>query len=130
MTAVNIATHALNAVYVITNVLLTGVPVRALHFFHGIVYAVTYVLFTLFYYLAGGTNEKEKPYVYSVIDWRSTGFTIGLSIGVSLVAVPLCHIFFWGLYHIRLLMFGCCKKSASSSELTQSSSELPLDKVP
>ncbi|OWF50346.1 Protein rolling stone [Mizuhopecten yessoensis] len=107
MTAVNIETHALNAVYVILNLFVTGLPVRILHFWHSMVYAFVYVLFSLFYTLGGGTNEANKNYVYSVLDWKgSTGFTVGISIAVIFVAMPLVHCVCYGIYRLRRAI--CC----------------------
>ncbi|KAK3102035.1 hypothetical protein FSP39_008269 [Pinctada imbricata] len=123
MTAVNIETHALNSVYVIINVLVTAVPIRLYHFFHGVIYAITYVLFTLIYYLAGGTNEDGKPYVYSTIDWRDTGFTVGLSLAVTFVAMPVVHTIFWALYKLRVFLFSKCSRNSDSVDI-------PMNKLP
>ncbi|XP_033744372.1 protein rolling stone-like [Pecten maximus] len=107
MTAVNIETHALNAVYVIMNLFVTGMPVRILHLWHSMVYALVYVLFSLFYTLGGGTNHVDKNYVYSVLDWKgSTGFTLGISIAVTFVAMPLVHCLCYGMYRLRRVV--CC----------------------
>lgn len=68
VTVIDIFTHGVNAIYVIVNASVTSVPVRFYHFLHGILFGVTYVVFTAVYYAAGGTNHQNKPYIYPVLD--------------------------------------------------------------
>ena len=44
-------------------------PVRILHAYQAVCYAIIYGIFTLIYWQAGGTDERGNPYVYKVIDY-------------------------------------------------------------
>ena len=114
LTAVDLETHALNVVYIVFNLMVTGIPVRLLHVWYSLVFGVTYTLFTLFYYLAGGTNADENPYVYRVIDWRKPGTAIAVSVVVGIVATTIMHLVIYGLYCLK--MFICCNTGCYLSD--------------
>lgn len=101
VTVIDIFTHGVNAIYVIVNASVTSVPVRFYHFLHGILFGVTYVVFTAVYYAAGGTNHQNKPYIYPVLDWTVPGTTLAYCLAVLLVALPLGHFLFFGIYALR-----------------------------
>jgi hypothetical protein len=109
--AVEIETHAGNSIYMFLNLALTGVPVRIHHFFHPVIYAVLYVLFTVFYHLADGTNANYDPFVYPVINWNDPGNAAMYGCLVALVATPLMHLVVYGVYALRMLIHrSCCSK--------------------
>ncbi|KAJ8301965.1 hypothetical protein KUTeg_020952 [Tegillarca granosa] len=115
MTAVNIETHALNAVYVILNLCVVRLPVRFYHLFHSVIYGAVYIVFSGIYYGAGGTNENGNPYIYSVIDWRKPGTAVLYSIVVVFIALPVVHMFLYCVYLLRILIHRkCCQQFTSS----------------
>lgn len=115
LTAVNLETHALNAVYVLLNLFVARVPVRFYHLFHSVIYGAVYIAFSGIYYGAGGTNEIGNPYIYSVIDWRKPGTAILYSIVVVLIALPVVHMLLYGVYLLRIFIHKkCCQHSSSS----------------
>ncbi|XP_062574951.1 protein rolling stone-like [Saccostrea cucullata] len=101
VTVIDILTHGVNAVYVIVNVSVTAVPIRIYHLFHGVLFGVMYVVFTVIYYAAGGTNHQDKAYIYSVLDWDNPGITLAYCLAVGIVAMPLCHLMVYGIYALR-----------------------------
>lgn len=111
MTVIDGFTHGVNAVYVMVNLGVTSVPVRFYHFFHGVLFGIAYVIFTVIYYAAGGTNHQDKSYVYSVLDWSDPGTTIAYSAASVLVAIPLCHFLLYGIYALRR----CTSRQQSAS---------------
>ena len=68
MIASNVETHALSSVYVAIEIAISQAPIRFLHFYQPIVFAILYGLFSFFYYLAGGTDHEGMP-IYPVTDW-------------------------------------------------------------
>ncbi|KAK3773736.1 hypothetical protein RRG08_001463 [Elysia crispata] len=107
--ALSIMTHAVNSLYVLSDIFVVASPVRLLHFVYSCGYAAVYILFSIFYHLGDGTNSSSKPYIYSALNWSDTGVSAGTAIGVVLVAVPLCHLFQFALYTLRLhLAETCC----------------------
>ncbi|KAL5006078.1 hypothetical protein ScPMuIL_017236 [Solemya velum] len=111
MTAVDAETHGVNSIYVLVNICLTGSPIRIYHFFHPLIYGVVYWLFSVFYFLAGGTNVDGMPYVYTVLDWREPG-TAAMYIGLTaFVLLPVCHVVMYFLTVARLAVYRtCCLK--------------------
>lgn len=109
MTAVNIETHIINALYVILNIGVTGMPKRLLHFWFSVIFGVLYALFTLFYHLAGGTNHNENPYVYPAIDWRKPGTAILYCAIVCFVLVPVIHSVLFGIHCLKVLLYEKCE---------------------
>ncbi|XP_045165334.2 protein rolling stone-like [Mercenaria mercenaria] len=121
MTSVNIATHIINTLYVILNISVSGVPKRVLHFWFSVVFGVVYALFTLFYYLAGGTNHNENPYVYPVLDWRTPGTATLYCVIVCFVLVPIVHLILYGIHRLKILLYqkcDCCRRSSNRKDYT------------
>ncbi|XP_061168113.1 protein rolling stone-like [Saccostrea echinata] len=113
VTVIDTLTHGVNAVYVLVNVSVSAIPIRIYHFFHGVVFGVTYVIFTVIYYAAGGTNHQNKSYIYSVLDWDDPGITLAYCAAVGLVAMPLCHLMIYGIYALRRCP---CRKNKETSQ--------------
>ena len=65
----NFSGHLLIAVANVLDVFISDRPWRLLHVFHSIVFAGVFVIFSLIYFLVGGTNYYFEPYVYHIIDW-------------------------------------------------------------
>ncbi|GFR63126.1 protein rolling stone-like [Elysia marginata] len=107
--ALSVMTHGVNSLYVLLDIFIVASPVRLLHFVYSCGYAGVYLLFSIFYHLADGTNSSSKPYIYSALDWSNTGKSAGMALGVILVAVPLVHLFQFALFTLRLhLAETCC----------------------
>ncbi|XP_071180533.1 protein rolling stone-like isoform X2 [Mytilus edulis] len=118
-TAVDIETHGLNAVYVLVNLFLTGIPVRFYHLFHSMILGTAYIVFSVIYKVLGGTNTQEKPYIYPSFDWSNTGYTSGLSLIIVLIAIPICHIILFLLYLLRIFVNKkCCCHTEIQNEAT------------
>lgn len=93
--------HLGNGILSVVDALVSGVPVRLLHFYMIQIYAASYASFTGIYYVAGGTGFNGTSYIYPPLDYeRNPGFAAGLCIGV-IILVPLLHLAFYGLYMSR-----------------------------
>jgi len=99
----NFSGHLFIGLAVILDVFISDRPWRLRHCVHPILFSVIFCIFSLFYYLAGGTNYYKEPYIYSILDWSRPWRTLGI---VSLVAATmiLMHFFLYCLYRIRLLL--------------------------
>ena len=72
--AITVVGHGLNTVLTILDLLISRNRRVLGHFVHALVFAGLYLLFTIVYYLAGGTNEDGiSPYIYPALDWRGFG---------------------------------------------------------
>ncbi|CAH0405232.1 unnamed protein product [Chilo suppressalis] len=69
----DVATHGFNSCVAVAELLLSRTPLRFLHFYQPFSVAVWYAAFTAIYYVAGGTDAKGEPYIYTVLDWRNGG---------------------------------------------------------
>ncbi|ESP03529.1 hypothetical protein LOTGIDRAFT_199138 [Lottia gigantea] len=111
LTTVDIATHLLNSAYVLSNLIITAVPVRIYHFFHPVLFSTLYIIFTVIYQEAGGSNGLDKPYIYSVIDWRTPDTAALYSVLAALVLTPISHVIVFIFYLIRKAIFDACLKN-------------------
>ena len=92
------------------DLLITGVPVRLLHFYHGSVYMVIYGLFTVTY---SSLAEDNDP-IYDQLDWKNSPVTaVGWVSGLSLVGVPLINLLCWVIYKIEMRILSYCNLGSS-----------------
>lgn len=87
--------HGLNFIIMMLDVFLSRKPVYLLHGLHFFFFAMTYVVFTIIYHAANGTNCRGKPYVYAAVDWNNPQKTITLMAMLLFVAVPAVNILLW-----------------------------------
>jgi len=104
----NFSGHLLIAVVHFVDVLVGDRPWRLAHSFHPVLFGCVYAVFSLSYYLAGGTNYHFEPYVYHITDWGRTGRTIGVLVGVTIALVTF-HAFFCLLARGREALKSCLK---------------------
>ncbi|XP_068626886.1 protein rolling stone-like [Battus philenor] len=83
--------HAVNAILMF--VLLTSArqPMRLLHVYQPISVAVIYLIFSVIYYYAGGTNPgTDGTYIYPPLDWSLPGLAM-ITVALSLVLLIILH---------------------------------------
>lgn len=98
--------HLLNSVYALSSLLFSAKPVRLLHFYHPVVYALIFIVFSVIYHVTGGGA------IYSTLDWSKTGSAILLTLLVLCLGVPIIHTFCFALYTLRLFLWSkCCNQS-------------------
>ena len=98
--------HLLNSVYALSSLLFSAKPVRLLHFYHPVVYALIFIVFSVIYHVTGGGA------IYSTLDWSKTGSAILLTLLVLCLGVPIIHTFCFALYTLRLFFWSkCCNQS-------------------
>merc|ERR1719402_757801 len=89
----NFSGHLLLACLHLIDLLIGDRPWRLVHALHPVLFGCVYAVFSLSYYLAGGTNYHFEPYVYHITDWGQTGRTICVLVGVTIALVTF-HAFF------------------------------------
>ena len=100
--ALNISTHVINAVYIIHNVSVTGMPIRLLHFWHPVIYGIIYSFFSLFYRLDNGLNHHGNPYIYKPINWNNAGQAVGYCLAITFVGIPVIHFALFGVHFVKI----------------------------
>lgn len=98
----NITKHGLNSVFMVIDTCLSSIPVRLLHGLYALLYLLIYIAFSVFYWLAEGTNNQGQPYIYSLLNYSdfkaSTG---GLLVVFLLVVLPILHLILYGITKFR-----------------------------
>ena len=64
-------------------------------------------MFSLFYYLGGGTDAEGNPYIYDILDWRDPGGAILFSF-LAFMGVFIIFPILYGFYHLRLFIYDEC----------------------
>ena len=97
--------HTFPSILGVIEILLTPVPVKIQHVVYPIGYGFIYLMFTLIFYLAGGTNSLlDDPAIYhGILDWTEPGTTCIANL-IIVVAMIGCQIFLWALYKARMVV--------------------------
>ena len=104
--------HGTNAIYVVVDIFITATPLRLLHFFHGLLFGAAYIIFSVIYTMAGGTNNLNKPYIYGIIDWKSKPqVAVAYAVSCVFVGVPMIWLILYGLYRLRIMIYESCSKT-------------------
>ena len=99
----NISKHVLNSVLMLVDTLVSGVPVRMFHTVYAMAFSALYIVFSVIYWTAGGTNIKGNPYIYKALDWNNISITITVLLPFFLIIItPLMQLVFYGVYRLRL----------------------------
>eukprot|EP00095_Tigriopus_kingsejongensis_P005529 maker-scaffold282_size228295-snap-gene-1.24 protein:Tk05529 transcript:maker-scaffold282_size228295-snap-gene-1.24-mRNA-1 annotation:"hypothetical protein DAPPUDRAFT_306029" len=97
--------HGLNSVICLLDLLVSARPFRMHHVYIPALFGVWYVLFSLIYFWAGGTDAEGNGYIYSVLDWSNPGLSIGVVCGAA-VGIVVVHALIFGLYKLRVFCSG------------------------
>eukprot|EP00444_Apocalathium_aciculiferum_P001294 CAMPEP_0183408966 /NCGR_PEP_ID=MMETSP0370-20130417/18462_1 /TAXON_ID=268820 /ORGANISM="Peridinium aciculiferum, Strain PAER-2" /LENGTH=270 /DNA_ID=CAMNT_0025591565 /DNA_START=32 /DNA_END=844 /DNA_ORIENTATION=+ len=118
--AISVVMHGGNFALVMLDLLLTRQPFYIQHVYAPLLMATVYCLFTLVYYLAGGTSEDGvSRYIYKSVDWSNPGGTIQLLGLLVIVGVPIVHLLLFCVVAARIR----CKKAVE--EQRQVDTEAP-----
>lgn len=98
----DVAFHLLNSVFMLTETFLSAVPVRLLHVVYAELYGVLYMIFTVVYWLSGGTNTDGDNFIYPILDYEDKPCdTAVLIIVYTLVGLPVSQLIIFGLFKLR-----------------------------
>ena len=94
--------HALNTVQILIDIAIVARPVRLLHVIYPFVYGACYIIFSAIFW----SQDKVNNVLYqNVLDWNKPG-TTGIVVALlAIVGIPLLHVLFYGIYHLRLYTF-------------------------
>lgn len=94
----NLMVHVLMAAIMFIDLLIVGHPVRLIpDLFYTTGVAFCYSIFSLTYFLLGGTDRKQNHAIYPLVDWKKQGKTL---------VVIMSAIFFVAVIHV-LVCFLC-----------------------
>ncbi|CAG2195165.1 unnamed protein product [Mytilus edulis] len=98
---INLQLHGINSVIVVVDLLISAVPVRLLHAVYAIIYGLIYITFTGIFFAAG----NRSPIYPHVLDWRQPAITIGVVVGVAVIAVPIVHLVLFCIHRIKVQIY-------------------------
>ena len=99
---VDVHCHAVNSLIVLLDLTVTHVPYYFKHGWMGLSYLVAYLLFSIVYWLSGGTDPEGDHYIYPPLNYKHPSEAAGLVVVVVVIVVPLVHIL---LYVYNRLLF-------------------------
>ena len=109
----DVTTHLLNCVFMVADLMFSSIPVRILHVVYALIFGVSYLLLTVIFWAADGTNARGEPYIYSFVDYsESPGFSSGLVAGFVFVGQPLSQALLFGFYKLRGFLATKCDKNS------------------
>ncbi|PAA51253.1 hypothetical protein BOX15_Mlig016093g2 [Macrostomum lignano] len=108
---IDVLVHAFNSVFMLTEVLFSGVPVRLVHVIYTALYGLIYSAFSLLYWLPDHSNV-----IYPVLlDWNHVGLTIGMMCLLLFVGLPVIQLLWWLIYLARCYVAGSLLNGRHSS---------------
>ncbi|XP_078593509.1 protein rolling stone-like [Branchiostoma floridae x Branchiostoma japonicum] len=107
----NILIHIMNAVTIVIDVMVSGLPCRLLHFVYPFTFGAVYLLFTVVYWAAGGIGQDDLPYIYSPLDYGGNPVLAAIvAVLAVVVAMPLCHCVVFALALTRETLANLLKR--------------------
>ncbi|KAL1492820.1 hypothetical protein ABEB36_011002 [Hypothenemus hampei] len=103
-TAMNFIVHGLNSIITIIDLCVVCHPIKIFHFIYPLLFALSYTIFTIIFYIAGGTTKTGSRYIYPILKWDQPGKTTGICAGVMGLMIVL-HLFTFGIYRARIKLF-------------------------
>ncbi|XP_053616754.1 protein rolling stone-like [Plodia interpunctella] len=85
----DVVIHGMSSILMMILLLTARHPSRFLHFYQPFSISLVYLLFTIIYYLVGGTDPNGNVWIYPNIDWSKTGPTTRMIIGSTVVFLTL-----------------------------------------
>ena len=101
---ITVVGHGLNTVLIVADLLLSRNRLVLTHFVHALLFAAAYLIFTVAYFAAGGTNEDGQPYIYPALDWR--GFGRSAVLDDCPVGMPYCNALTTRVVATLLILIG------------------------
>ncbi|XP_059470781.1 protein rolling stone-like [Neocloeon triangulifer] len=97
---VNAHNHIMNSVVVAADLALAAHPVRLLHVYQPVLFAMGYGTFSAVYFLFGGTNRDHNSKIYPLLNWQKPGLAVAAVVAACLLLVVL-HALVWLFYLLR-----------------------------
>lgn len=98
--AMNIFLHAMNTVVMTFDFWMVSHPFRLFHFIYPVTFAAFYGIFSIFYYLAGGTSREGFNYIYPILKWEHPHMAALTCLAVAIFFI-IIHLWFIFMYWLR-----------------------------
>lgn len=99
----NLLKHAINAMYVMIDIWICGMPVKILHFYVTQIYGFCYAFFTIVYWILG------QGAIYSIMDWtRRPKTAAAYSVSLIVAVTPIFQCMFFLFHWLRVFLYEKC----------------------
>ena len=71
-------------------------PCKLSHSLHTLAYGLLYAMFTIVYFLCGGDNYVQEPYIYKMIDWRDPARSFAAIFCLNVLFI-IVHCIIWSI---------------------------------
>lgn len=131
----SVAVHGANLVIALIEFIFTRRPFRFGNVYIPMLFGLTYLAWTLIYFLAGGTHRNgTDPWIYRALHWGGGEARQAsvIAIGVVFVAIPLFHSFFVGMLICRNFCCACVGRCCGRKavQTPEDAGTAPGDTVP
>ncbi|XP_048462577.1 protein rolling stone [Rhincodon typus] len=100
--SININMHVINSVLVLLELSVAASPIHLAHFVYTLMYCLSFIIFTVIYWAAGGTNLKGKAYIYRSLNYSETpGAAVGCIIGSICLLMPFLQFVVWNIHFLK-----------------------------
>lgn len=100
ITLVNLNAHAFLLIIMFLHLIMLGDPIRLRDCIFPIVFGVVYSSFSLYYFLADGTDRRLRHKIYPLLDWAEPVKST-IVVFVSIFVVFVIHSLIFGIYKLR-----------------------------
>ncbi|XP_046388072.1 protein rolling stone-like isoform X2 [Ischnura elegans] len=100
-TAVGILVHGINSALMLTDLVLIAHPYRLHHFYFPVTLSIFYSIFTIIYFLAGGTSRDRSTKIYPQLDWSKPWTLAVPTLLGAFILVLIIHSSLYGLSLLR-----------------------------
>lgn len=125
--ASNFFVHANNTIMMMVDLWIVSHPIRFFHLIYPMIFGITYAIFSVIYYFAGGTSREDTTYIYTILRWDKPGSTILVCLGVLAFLVVL-HILVWALSNLRAYLYDKFVARQNENNNNQNSNSNEKDK--
>nr|CAD7573751.1 unnamed protein product [Timema californicum] len=119
--AVNLLVHAFNSLLMLLDLALVSFPFHLLHIFLPVLFTLLYIIFTVIYYLAGGTSKDGKIALYPILDWENPKRSSIVCV-LALLFMLFLHLVTWLLSLLRCWAYQHLSKNKSELKVVSASS--------
>ncbi|KAF6022569.1 hypothetical protein EB796_019118 [Bugula neritina] len=100
--------HGVNGAFVLIDIWVTAMPIKALHFYIPTAFGLTWAIFALIYDFVGGTNGRNEPYIYQIFDWTAGATMPAIATVAAIAVVIIVHFTLFGFFRLRVYLYSRC----------------------
>ncbi|KAI5644966.1 protein rolling stone-like [Phthorimaea operculella] len=109
---IDLMLHGVNSLVMFVELVCSAHPSRLLHIMQPLYFAGVYLLFSLIYFFAGGTDPWGNPFIYPVMDWSKPEQTL-VVVTLTALFLGLMHLITVGVAALRDVVARRCLRDTT-----------------